>query len=357
MFLALLILLSPLRSSADQWDDISNAGVITIGLDPTYPPFQYYDTDGNLTGFEVELAQRLGQILGVDVEFIPSAWDPIIPNLQTGLFDIIMSAMTITVTRELEVDFTNPYFHSSYGAAVKAGNPLNISKLSDINNGSIMLRFPSFLTTWVQTNIPLAQTTIIDTTDNGINNIENGNIDVYISFWSSIARKLVESNNLNVEVVLTELGDLTDFGIATRTGEIILRERLNTAIGFAYNDGSFLSLIQKWFGVSDYPHIDDYLPNQIGVTTTTIYTTIASNTTISNTYDTTSTHITFIEETKFITVSTTVEQTEFTTIETTTLLTDSKSEVSFNPILLSALSFVTIFSIIRRSRNRSSEDL
>ncbi|QZX99734.1 transporter substrate-binding domain-containing protein [Halobaculum rubrum] len=84
---------------------------ITIGSDIPYRPFEYETTDGELTGFDVDIAQAVfTEELGYEHEFVQTSFDTIIPSLNNGNFRVIMSAMTINDERDEEVDFSDPYF-------------------------------------------------------------------------------------------------------------------------------------------------------------------------------------------------------------------------------------------------------
>nr|WP_211693280.1 basic amino acid ABC transporter substrate-binding protein [Natronomonas halophila] len=87
------------------------AETITIGSDIPYPPFEYRTEEGELVGFDVEIAEAVfaGE-LGYEYEFQETSFDGIIPSLNNGNFRVIMSAMTINDERAEEVDFSDPYF-------------------------------------------------------------------------------------------------------------------------------------------------------------------------------------------------------------------------------------------------------
>ena len=84
---------------------------IVIGSDIPYRPFEYETAEGELVGFDVEIAEAVfaGE-LGIEHEFQSTAFDTIIESLNNGNFRVIMSAMTINETRAEEVDFSDPYF-------------------------------------------------------------------------------------------------------------------------------------------------------------------------------------------------------------------------------------------------------
>ena len=84
---------------------------ITIGSDIPYRPFEYETTEGELVGFDVDIAGAVfGEQLGYEYEFQKTSFDGIIPALNNGNFRVIMSAMTITEDRAEKIDFSDPYF-------------------------------------------------------------------------------------------------------------------------------------------------------------------------------------------------------------------------------------------------------
>ncbi|MDT8273609.1 MAG: transporter substrate-binding domain-containing protein, partial [Desulfomonilia bacterium] len=76
-------------------------GVLRVGMS-TFVPWAMKDKEGNLIGFEIDVAQRLARDMGVDVEFIPTKWSGIIPALLTGKFDIIIGGMGIRPERNIK---------------------------------------------------------------------------------------------------------------------------------------------------------------------------------------------------------------------------------------------------------------
>ena len=88
-------------------------GTLRVGL-ATFVPWAMRDRNGDLIGFEVDVAKKLAGDMGVRVEFVPTAWEGIIQALVAGRFDVIISGMSITPERALVVDFTRPYSSSGY---------------------------------------------------------------------------------------------------------------------------------------------------------------------------------------------------------------------------------------------------
>ena len=98
-------------SSESVIETIKKRGVIKIGLS-LFKPWSMRDLNGDLIGYELDVGRQLAEDMGVEVEFIPTSWDGIIPALVAGNFDAIISGMSITASRNLTINFTDPYAFS-----------------------------------------------------------------------------------------------------------------------------------------------------------------------------------------------------------------------------------------------------
>jgi|TARA_B100000315_G_scaffold223526_1_gene228377 polar amino acid transport system substrate-binding protein len=93
---------------------ITKRGKIKVGMS-TFVPWAMRNKAGDLIGFEIDVATQLAEDLGVEIEFVPTAWSGIIPALIAGKFDVIIGGMSVTPKRNLTVNFTTPYAHSGMG--------------------------------------------------------------------------------------------------------------------------------------------------------------------------------------------------------------------------------------------------
>jgi len=107
--------------------EVRDLGVLTIASDPTYPPFEYYDTDNTtIIGWDADMGDALGAVLGVKVKHVPATFDTILPGLQSGKYDLGMSTFSVTPERLKAVDFV-PYLQGGTAVAVAPGNPEKLS--------------------------------------------------------------------------------------------------------------------------------------------------------------------------------------------------------------------------------------
>lgn len=140
-FLAGAIALSAAPAMAQQTSMIDEAvqrGVLKVGVS-LFTPWAMRDKSGELIGFEIDVANELAKDLGLEVEFVPTAWDGIIPSLLGGNFDMIISGMTRTTQRNITVNFSEPYNYS--GLTVLANKELtkDLKTIEDYNSPDVTL--------------------------------------------------------------------------------------------------------------------------------------------------------------------------------------------------------------------------
>jgi len=91
------------------WANIQNTKVIKVGTDPTWPPYQLRDDQGNIVGFEVDLANACAEKLGLTIQWKDVAFDNIILSVQNGQLDMGVSGFSVTPERLEQVSFTLPH--------------------------------------------------------------------------------------------------------------------------------------------------------------------------------------------------------------------------------------------------------
>ena len=119
-------------------EDIKKRGTLRVGM-ATFVPWAFRNKAGELIGYEIDVAKKLAEDMGVRAEFVPTAWDGIIPALIAGQFDFIIGGMTITPARNLTVNFTSPY--SATGVDVVASKRLanGFSTVADFDKPNVTL--------------------------------------------------------------------------------------------------------------------------------------------------------------------------------------------------------------------------
>jgi polar amino acid transport system substrate-binding protein len=119
-------------------EKILKRGTLRVGMD-TFVPWAMKDKTGQLMGFEIDVATRLAEDMGVKVEFIPTKWAGIIPALLTGKFDIIIGGMGIRPDRNLKVNFSIPYDYTGMSLLADKKYAAWYKKISDFNRPEVTI--------------------------------------------------------------------------------------------------------------------------------------------------------------------------------------------------------------------------
>jgi polar amino acid transport system substrate-binding protein len=162
--------------SKSKVDQILEAGVLKVGLD-IFVPWAFKDKDGNLVGFEVDVANKLAQDMGVDVEFMVTEWSGIIPALLTNKFDVVIGGMGITTERALKVNFSIPYEYSGMDFVVNTKMLPGITSVEELNRDDIIIatRLGTTAAEAAARVAPNATLHLFDTDEAIIQDVLNGN--------------------------------------------------------------------------------------------------------------------------------------------------------------------------------------
>src|SRR5262245_3588866 len=115
---------------------VKSKGTLTVATDATYAPNEFIASNGKtVTGWDPELGQTLGKVMGLNWKFVNASFDTIIPGLQSGKYDVGMSSFTDTKERQKVVDFVT-YFSAGTSFYVKSGGP-TINSLADLCGHSV----------------------------------------------------------------------------------------------------------------------------------------------------------------------------------------------------------------------------
>lgn len=114
------------------WARIRREGVLRVGMDASYPPFEVVDSDGNYLGYDVDLARALGERWGVDVQFVNVHYDGLYDALRVGKFDLIISALPYDRTLTRDVRYSRSYFQAGQVLVVR-GDAGGIDGVADLD--------------------------------------------------------------------------------------------------------------------------------------------------------------------------------------------------------------------------------
>ena len=176
--LVLILSLGILSASADTvfrtLDEIKDSGYINIGVFSDKNPFGYVDENGEYQGYDVYFARRIGEDLGVTVNFVSTEAANRVEYLETGKVDIILANFTVTTERAEKVDFALPYMNVALG--VVSPDSRVITDLSQIGpDDQVIVISGTTAETYLIENYPDIKLQKYDTYANAKNALENGN--------------------------------------------------------------------------------------------------------------------------------------------------------------------------------------
>ncbi len=114
--------------------------MLRVGIDPSWPPFEYVDADGQVAGLDVELARAIGEKMGVQVHFVVSGWEGLYDALRTGQFDLILSALPYDGWRTEDVLYSTSYFNAG-PVIVAHGDQTAIRQPQDLSGRAVYVEF------------------------------------------------------------------------------------------------------------------------------------------------------------------------------------------------------------------------
>jgi polar amino acid transport system substrate-binding protein len=233
-------------------ETIKSNGVMRVGLS-TFKPWAMRDKKGDLIGFEIDLANKLAADMDVDVEFIPTAWDGIIPSLVGGKFDIIISGMSVKTSRNMTLNFTDPVIYS--GLALISN--IEMTKgftLEDYNNENVILSVRRGTTpaTTLAELFPKAQLLQFDEEGASTQEVVNGNAHATMGSRPTPALDVASYPDV-LEVGLNGREFNPAFeAFAVRKGDFDALNLLNNWIKINTHSGFIQEREEYWFGSQDW---------------------------------------------------------------------------------------------------------
>ena len=184
-------------------DDIQKSGTINIGVFSDKNPFGYVDENGDYQGYDVYFANRIGEDLGVKVNFVSTEAANRIEYLQTGKVDLILANFTVTKERKEEVDFALPYMNVALGVISSDKNV--ITSLDDWNDkDELIVISGTTAETYLTENYPDIKLQKYDSYATAKNALENGNGVAWVNDNTEVIAFSLQNKGYTVGFLLSE---------------------------------------------------------------------------------------------------------------------------------------------------------
>lgn len=217
---------------------------IRIGTEGAYPPFNALTSDGQLVGFDIDIARALCEEMKAECEFVTQDWDGIIPALQANRFDAIIASMSITDERKQQVDFTEPYYTNSLVFVAPKDSDLLPDTAGDkaigVQEGTIAAIF-------AEENYPDADLKAYPSQLEAWADLQNGRVDAVLADFG-VQYDWLETDGKDCCEFKGDVVSSDDkIAIALRKGDTALAEKFNTALAAIRANGKYAEVNAKYF--------------------------------------------------------------------------------------------------------------
>lgn len=223
---------------------VQETGVLKVGLEGTYPPFNFVDENNNMAGFDVDISDEIARRLGVTAEYVGTSWASLIGGLQVDKFDAIIAQMSITEERKQSVDFTRPYVISG-AVLISRVDDDRFSELEDISGFKVGVGIGTTFET-VARSVEGADVRTYDSFQAYAQELVTGRVDVIINDQLTAGFAIVDQG-LPMKITSGLVSEDT-IGIAIKKGNEDFVETVNGILGDMIADGTYGEIFFKWFG-------------------------------------------------------------------------------------------------------------
>jgi His/Glu/Gln/Arg/opine family amino acid ABC transporter permease subunit len=243
----ILALFLPLASfSFTSQNNASEPKPFTVALTGKYPPFSFYDTNGDLAGFDVDVSREVARELGQELEIVTTEWDGILAGLLTGKYDAIIGSMAITTERQKQVHFSRPYYVSGAQLFVNAEHSSAFTSIENLAGRRVGVVLGETFEHYLTQNHPEIETVTYKSTVDIYQEMLNGRLSGFVT------DRLVGGYQIqSAAMPFRPAGPLLyqeQMGIPVAQGHPDLLARINRALSKLEKSGTMADLNRKWFG-------------------------------------------------------------------------------------------------------------
>lgn len=218
---------------------------LVVAMELAYPPFETKDKAGEPTGVSVDLIKAFGEYVGREVRIENTAWDGLIPSLQTGKADLVISSMTIRPDREEQVDFSDPYANALLAILVR--KDAGVESVEDLNQPGRKLAVKSGSTghLYAQSNLTEAELLVLADESACVTEVAQGRADGFIYDQLTIYRNW-QNNQDTTDAVFIPFQEPEKWGVAVRKGNQELLDQVNAFLKDFRAEGGYEKLEETY---------------------------------------------------------------------------------------------------------------
>ncbi|CAM2144927.1 cystine ABC transporter periplasmic binding protein [Pararobbsia alpina] len=241
------LLLSAAARADDLLDTVKQRGTLQIALEGTFPPFDYKAPNGELEGYDVDVAKAVAAKLGVKPVFITTEWSGIIAGLQSSRYDVIVNQVSITPERQKALDFSPPYTYSTAQLIQRKDDSRQFKSLDDLKGHKLGVSLGSNYNDMAK-SVPGIDVKTYPGAPEYLRDLASGRLDAALNDRLMLAY-LMKTSNLPLREG-SNVGDAQDeMGIPFRKGNPKFAKAIADAVDSLKADGTLTKISEKWFGI------------------------------------------------------------------------------------------------------------
>ncbi|MEN6467391.1 MAG: transporter substrate-binding domain-containing protein [Smithella sp.] len=255
MVLLLLLCFVSSASAGPTIDKILKKKELVVGTTANLPPMAFKAKDGKLKGLDIDLSRLIASSMHVKLRLVEMPFDKLIPALESGKIDMILSCMTITPERNLRVVYVGPYFMSGQSILTTKDIADKIHGLADINKPDFTVAVPKGTTTEriAKMILPKATLVVVESTGETLDLLREKKVMALMADYPFTS---VESmRHRNKDFVANPPFSIEPVGIAIRQGDPLLTNFLQNTLLLLKGEGLLDKMTERWF--NDPAWIDD----------------------------------------------------------------------------------------------------
>ncbi|MGE0230727.1 MAG: ABC transporter substrate-binding protein [Flavobacteriaceae bacterium] len=244
----LAVIAAALVGSAAQAKDWSK---IRIGTEGAYPPFNYFDSNNQLQGFDIDIAKALCEEMKAECTFVAQDWDGIIPALLANKYDAIVASMSITDERKQQVDFTDKYYTNALNFVAVKGAPPQVTPEA-LAGKTLGAQSSTVSANVLEDKYKGATIRLYPTQDEAYADLAAKRLDAVLADTGPTSLWLKTDDGNCCAFLGEPVVKDDEIGIAVRKEDTELKEAFNKALAAIIENGTYKKVNEKYFPFSIY---------------------------------------------------------------------------------------------------------
>ncbi len=240
---------TPVTPAQTTWQRVQKTGKLAVATSADYRPFEFYNENFVMDGFDIALMREIGKKLGVEVVFNDFAFDGLPGALQLGQADAVISALTITPARREVVDFSNTYYVGEDGALAKTDSTIpNLTSAEQLANYVVGVERGSVYESWITNTLvstgkmPAENLRAYGKVEQAVGDLEQDRVEIVVMDLLP-AQEYVQAGRAKL---VGRGANRQQFGIAVRQGDSDLLAQINNALTALQNENVVAELSQQY---------------------------------------------------------------------------------------------------------------